>query len=453
MSFKPGDNTFSDLLNNRKVVAFIAIAVLALIAVCVFGFTLLRSLSDKETPDEATATPFTSTPVALPPNEEPLIVGISDSSTITVALDMPVSLRLGDVSYTIEPQVIPPSGEWLPANAGEGTAVWVYGSIINYVIGLPDSADNRLAMEQLVPGTQMVLTTRGGTSHTFTFNSRDTVPTSNRDVFAQNSPGLTLILLGADGQDRLVVKGRYVVADTENAGPSNVVELGESAQFDEIQVTVNGATTLQDRPEAPANMAFFLVDFELKNLGLTALDTTSLDLLLVDELGNQFVLDAQASQLGNYPPLSGFLNANESVQATAGYQIPVDLSSTSLRWLVAHGSGGRVQVNIPFAGSTSAGQLTNITLIRADVSSDLTSLILAGQITNLGEEQAVVTEGDVSLQTDDGVKYLLLSTNPPFPWTVPPGETRPYTVTFQRPQLATAVFTVLNQGFALTGLR
>ena len=94
-----------------------------------------------------------------------------------------------------------------------------------------------------------------------------------------------------------------------------------------------------------------------------------------------------------------------------------------------------------------------MSLARVEVSTDLASLILGGQVTNLGTQPIVITESDVSLQTQDGSIYLLLSTNPPFPWTVPPGQTVQFFLTYQRPPTDTAVFRVLNQGFQLTSLR
>jgi hypothetical protein len=66
----------------------------------------------------------------------------------------------------------------------------------------------------------------------------------------------------------------------------------------------------------------------------------------------------------------------------------------------------------------------------------------------------VVTEREISLGTADGSTYLMLSTNPAFPWAVAAGQTRQFTVTFQRPlQSDSAIFTVLNQPFQLSNLQ
>ena len=75
-----------------------------------------------------------------------------------------------------------------------------------------------------------------------------------------------------------------------------------------------------------------------------------------------------------------------------------------------------------------------------------------GQITNLGDKELIVDVGDLSL-TSQGTVFLMLSVNPAFPWRVGAGQTIQFLVTFQRPLADTAIFTVLNQSFQLTGLR
>jgi hypothetical protein len=81
-------------------------------------------------------------------------------------------------------------------------------------------------------------------------------------------------------------------------------------------------------------------------------------------------------------------------------------------------------------------------------------LILSGQVVNMGDQLAVVSEQSISLRTADGAAYLLLSTNPAFPWSVNAGQAQNFTVTYQRPlNTDTAVFTLLNQPFQLSSLR
>ena len=446
--------SWRESLSNPAVLIAGGIALVALLAVVVLSIILWQSGDDEtDTAVSGSPTPFNSSNDTF--TGEALVVGMSDSSTISVTLDMPVTLGLPGQQFNVQTQIIGADGTWTPTTdaAEAGTAVWVYGSIVNYVVGLPDSEANRALLEGLAPGDEMVLATRGGTRFTFSFNNRSNVPVTNRDIFAQNSPGITLLLLGSEGNERLVVNGRYVVAETNNAGGS-VVNLGETAQLENVQITVNSTTYIADRPEIPPGFALFLVDYQIQNVGLTALDSGNLQLGLVDSLGNQYVVSPVAAQLGNFPSLAGFLNANQVTQASAGYQIPLGLESNTLSWVVTNrSSGAQVYVSLPFTGGSAVAEGLSISLARVEVSTDLTSLILGGQITNLSTQPIVVTESDVALQTGDGAIYLLLSTNPPFPWTVPPGQTLQFFLTYQRPPADTAVFRVLNQGFQLTNLR
>jgi hypothetical protein len=178
-----------------------------------------------------------------------------------------------------------------------------------------------------------------------------------------------------------------------------------------------------------------------------------LRLTLADHMGNQYALNPTASQVGNYMPVGGPLGPGQTARATAGYQIPAGLSSPTLRWVVTRlDTGSQAQVNIPFRGAAELGQQALVTLQQGEVSLDGTSLMLWGQITNLGDQPLVVQETNVSL-ISNGSFYLILSTNPRFPWIVAPGQTADFSLTFQRPSGDTAVFTVLNQPFQLTGLR
>jgi hypothetical protein len=418
-----------------------------LVLVCLFAVLLLRpegaSLVEGPTP-----TPFVEV-IAQPIAADVMI----SSDTMSVSVAAPISLDVGTRTFSVQAQTIPVDGAWAPAIANPNTAVWVYGTVINYVIGISDTAENRAAVERLAPGDEMTLRSRDGSIYNFAFSSRRFVPVTSRDVFAQTTPGITLVLMGSTGQERLVVQGRYVVATTTPAEDPNVVELGETAQFDGLQVTVTGAAHLFDRPEVPQGFAFYLIDFELQNISANVLDAGLLRLALIDHLGNQYALNPLASQIGNHLPLGGPLAPGQKVQATAGYQIPAGLESPVLRWVITRqDNNSQVQVNIPFRSGADVGEQAVVMLQQAEVSLDGTSLLLLGQLTNLGDQPLIVQEQNVSLSSD-GTIYLILSTNPGLPWVVGAGQTMPFSLTFQRPVGSAAVFTVLNQPFQLDGLR
>lgn len=439
---------------NRWLAVFMGIVVLGVFALCMIAVLMLLSFRQGTSLlGGGEPTPFPTSVGSATAGQEPLVVGVSPSDTISVTLDMPATLSLRGQSFTVQPQVIGADGVWLP-EIEDNTTAWVYGTIVNYVFGLPNTSDMRALLEQMDVGDEIEMVTQNGVTYTFSFNSREEIAPNNRDIYTQQVPGVTIALVGNGNENRLVVNGRYVVSDTAGNIQANTVELGEPVQLGDLQITVTGSVYDPSRPEAPAGFAFFRIDYQIQNVGLTAVDTTRLRLLLTDDLGNQYALSPVASQLGNFPNLSGFLNAGQSIQATAGYQVPMGLNSQTVQWVVADSnSGAQIQVVVPFAGGSNALAQTSISLIDATISADQISLVLEGQITNLGEQPVIVTESDLSLRTAEGAQFLLLSTNPAFPWTVPPGQTLQFFVTYQRPPADTFVFTVLNQPFQLTLVR
>ena len=195
----------------------------------------------------------------------------------------------------------------------------------------------------------------------------------------------------------------------------------------------------------------FIVDFQIENLGTNPLDTGALQFVLSDETGTQYSFNAIVSQEGQFPLLGGLIEPGTIRQASAGYQIPSNLGSETLRWEVRRiDSPGRVDVVIPFGGSG----VDNVTVVleSANISTDGINLILGGAITNAGSRSLVISESDIKL-TNGGTVYLVTSTTPGFPWTISSGESMPFALVFQRPDQPTAVFTVLSHSFDLNGLR
>jgi hypothetical protein len=388
-----------------------------------------------------------------------VIVGaIAGGTPISLSVNAPATLEIGAQAFAVRPEIIGPDGVWEPELGQDQSAVWVYGTLINYVIGLPDSGNNRAMLEGLAPGATISLVLRDGSRHGFAVTSRESVPTNRVDLFAQNLPGITLVLLRARGDERLVVRGDYVVDTSASSGAmpgaGSQVSLGETAQLDNLRLNVTGATSLFDRPEAPPGFIFYLVDLQLENIGTEAVDLGQLRFALRDDLGNQYALNPQGSELGNNPAPAGLLAAGESRLVSLAYQLPSGLTSPSVTLLIGREGGtGQVQVTLPFAGGgEEAMRASGVTLQNAEVSEDGTTLTLMGQVSNSGTQPLLVSEGNVSLVAN-GTVHLMLSTNPAFPWVVPPGQAIPFTVSFQRPAGAEAVFTLLNYPFQLTGLR
>ncbi len=429
----------------------IGATIASLVLLCLFAVLLLRSQDG----DEATPTPEVADGETVETDIFPY-ESISESGAITVTLETPIFIDIAGQQFSVNAEVLPTSGVWTPATLDETTAAWIYGSVINYVFGLDNTRENRELLEQLAIGDEIMLTSRSGASSTFVVSSRNEVAGDNREIFAQRSPGVTLILVEEDPESaRLVVQGRYVLSDAQEATQAGrVVEIGETAQLEGLQFTVTAVGTQYDRPEVPSGFAVFHIDYQVQNVGTTDVDTGRLTTVLADDVGNLYALNPMASQLGNYPPLSGSVAPGQAFASTAGFQIPAGLSSPVLHWQVSLvGTSSTIQVNIPFQNASTESQQVIVQVQDASVTPDGVGVLIVGQITNQGNQPVVVDVTDVSMSGTTGTVFQMLSTNPAFPWTVPPGQTLLYAVTFQRPLAGDAIFSVLNQSFQLTGLR
>jgi hypothetical protein len=467
MSDESGNEQAGSVLAGRwPLIALVALIVVSLGAVCALGYSLLNrsglTVGDNSSEggeESAEPTPFTQQVGEAPADSEAIIYGISDTSTITVTLDAPLALTIADREFVVLPQTVNPDGSWSPGVSGDSSAGWVNGSIINYIMALQATNSNSELLESLAPGAELTITTQSGSDFVFEVAGTRQVAADDQSIFAQLAPGITLLLTGAGDDQRLVVDGRYVSAESpsrQGASETNPeVGLGEAVQLDGLQVRLDNVTYVPDHPDTPPGFAFFILDGQMQNTESTTVDAGTLRLSLVDEIGNQYALNPVASRLGDNAPLTGgFLSAGQSLPFTVGYQIPVGLSSTALKaQVVRQDTGSGVQFTIPFSAGGGA-EAANITLQSVEVSADLANLTMTGQVTNSGEQPIIVAQSDVTLRTPDGASYLILSSNPPFPWTIPAGQTLLYAVTFQRPLTAeTAVFTVLNQPFQLDGLQ
>lgn len=457
------DNGSPSFLSGRVPLIILSLlVVISLLAICGLGYALWRSGAGG---DSETAEPAPGDPTPFPESGagqtgsttgggEALVYGISDSSTVSVTLDVPVSLSIGGRNLMVQPVSINSDGTWSPPVAGEDTVAWVHGSIVNYIMALTPADQNKAMLESLASGDQMVITTQSGSEIIFEFESSSLVPVNDTSHFSQLTPGLTLALLAEGNDERLVADARFLMTESSRSAEnsSSQVGVGETAQLANLQVTATGATYLPNDPNTPPGFAFFIVDFQIYNAGTNAVDISNLQLTLIDEVGNQYALNPVASRLGENAPLTGgFLSAGDTLAVSVGYQVPQGLASTSLILTVRRtDTGEQVLVNIPFSGG-NAVQNTSIALQSVTVSADLASMNLTGQIVNNGDQPVVATQEDVWLRTTDGASYLMLSTNPGFAWTIPPGQTLQYAVTFQTPPGAdTAIFNVLNQSFQLS---
>ena len=432
----------------------IGAAVVALIAVIALGAHLLRSRSDQDGA-QPTLDP-TELAVYSAPTDDTLLM---DSGTPQPQAGVPISLTLKGLEYTILPYRVQGDGEWLYPEGQSGAAVWVYGTIINYVIGLEGTDANKAMLQNLVAGDEITMTTSNGSVYYFGFANREEVAPDDTDLFVQGQPGLTLVSLGGKDESRWAVHATYShiqEAGTagQTVGPS--VSIGEPAHLGEIRVTALATSYLFDDPRVPEGWAFFQVDYQVENFSSEVLDPNRFRMELQDGTGATYSINLPASEAGAFGFLLLTIPPNTMAQGTAGYLVPAPLQGPKLSWSFSRLDAPEsvVKVLVDFQSpqeSMDPRQLADIVLSGAELSGDRTLVTLWGTVSNNSEALLTVAPEEVSL-TGDGEPVALRGADPALPWNLQPGDVLSFRLTYQRPGSGVATFTIIDRPFEISGL-
>ncbi|MFK7800706.1 MAG: DUF4352 domain-containing protein [Anaerolineae bacterium] len=455
-SSSPGNSLFS-IDFTPQLLLMSVLGLLGLLLVCVFGVLLVDPLGWTDEPDDGVNVEVIESEgegLNTSADGSDAIVIFDGGTPLSIDLDPPSSLELDGKTIPIKAQFVTEAGSWDPDIADGRVAEWVFGTIVNPVFGLSGSEENELLLQKLVPGDKIKINYNSGDDREFLVSGREFVSISDSELFAQNRPGVTLLWLGGNSPDnRLVVYGEYTLPEStaSQIEDDRIASPQEPVVFGNLAITVNqfqlgGANTI-----APPGFSIFLVDFVIDNQGNNRIDSGLLRISLKDQQGNQYSMNSAAAASGTFPALSGFIEPGSQKQATAAFQIPSGLSGNLLEWKMSRVDiPGEISVGIPFGGNDAMNAA--VTLTAADVSEDGATIIVSGSVTNGGSQSFLVNASDVSL-TENGTVFLVFSTTPGFPWSVPPGQVVNFSLSFQRPAGSSATFTLLGDSFELNGIR
>jgi hypothetical protein len=431
----------------------IAVVLVALALVIVLGFLAFRpdsqTAAGKTTPESTLAAEY-----VLPAADSLLTV----SGTPVPQASVPVSLTVKGISFSVLPSRVQEDGE-LRFPAGEsGTAVWVYGTIVNFVMGVEQTKANNALVESLAAGDEITMTTTSGGVYRFGFTARDALDTTDPDLFSQRRPGLTLITVGGKAENRVVVRSTYLgMQEGVEEASVPVVSVGEPAQLGDIRLTILGTSYVYEGEEVPQGWAFYLVEFQIENFSQQVLDPNRFRMQLQDGAGNTYSVNLPASQAGTFGYLMLTIPPNTVAQGTAGYLVPAPLQGPKLSWSFSRLDSPEnvVKALIDFQSPQQAvdpRQLAVVTLTGAELSGDRTLLSVWGTLTNNSEESISLRAEDAALRGGENI-MAIRSADPAFPWTLQPGAAVSFRLAFQRPATSVAIFTVLSQPFELRGLQ
>ncbi|HIP72336.1 MAG TPA: hypothetical protein EYH05_13190 [Anaerolineae bacterium] len=255
------DNTAERRRTLIKVGIFVGV-------ILVFLFFVFRGraqrVGEQEVVAEGTPTAEVSgegTPVPTPPLPE--ITGVDDSlqtigslgGALTIGRPSAIELHYGrteeTIALAIDPSKSTPKGE-LRYNettmlSDNPVAVWLFGTVLNYAIGIPDSM-----VRNLEPGDRITLSTDTGASLRFVVAETGQVANYEAGrLLSQNRLGLTLFALPAIAEDDVSFAiANYDIASEEDrrqiayeVGDNFALNAGGELQISAVQFshTVDGA--------------------------------------------------------------------------------------------------------------------------------------------------------------------------------------------------------------------
>jgi len=439
---------------NLPLPVIIGATVIGLILLVYLAVRLFGGDADKDgikpTPDATALSEY------VVPTSDALV---TDGGTPQLESPVPIFITMKGLQYEVLPYPIQQDGTWRYPAGQSGTAVWVYGTIINYAIGVEQTRANLAVLESLAPGDQITITMSNSAVYRFGFVGRGQLASAGINLFDQTRPGLTLVSLGGDLETRVVVYGEFLgVAEQYQSGQPGIVSfsVGEPAPLGETRVTVLGTSYLYDDPRVPDGWAFYLLDFQIENLSQEVLDPNRFRMELQDGVGTSYSLNLPASQAGTFGFLALTIPPNTVAQGTAGYLVPAPLMGPRLSWSFSRLDlpDRIIKVMIDFASPSEVidpRQMAEITLLGAELSGDGTLLSVWGTVLNGSQEELAVMIDEVVLQCG-GAALALRAADPAFPWQVEPGGVLGFRVTFQRPPLPTATLIVLGRSFEISGM-
>lgn len=422
-----------------------------LVIVAVVLVVAIRSLfrADETTgiPLEVTRVSVSPLPSPVGPSSSPVIAEVGDTQ---LSLPAPVALEAGGSTFSVQATTMAGDGTW-EVTSEPGTATWVYGTVINYLLGLPSLPENQELVQALQSEDPIILRLSNGTRLTFRVADHRGLTPEDLTPFSQASPGLTLVVRG-DGPPWSGVTANFETA-IELTPPAEgvVAQVGQAVQVGDARVTVQQGAIQTGQGNPEAGTAIYGVEFLVENNSGAPLDPGDFLMLLMDGLENRY-LPSSAAMEGL---LSNPIPPGQEVEGMALYVVPEMLVGPELTWVFspAVGSELRARFAIPFTPESTAPSVSafEVDVFDAFIGEDGQVLHILADIYNDGDTAITVTVDDVSLSSSAGEMGLNMAA-PQLPWTVPAEDFREVELMFERPDASSAVLAILGYSFEISGL-
>lgn len=364
---------------------------------------------------------------------------ILQESGVPLMTTMPHRLEVGNIAYEVVP-VMPQQGRW-PIPATEQTlAVWIYGTVINYVVGLPYTQAIESTLAGLSSTERITLTLDNGTALVFGSPQAQRIGANDVSPIAQTRPGITVVLLGGDQVSRLVVQARYLPEESLVADVQRVDGLG-------LEVLA------ADRAGEAGDFSYFVVEFRVYNERDTAVDPRFFDMVLEDSAGQRYSVHPEATTLGAYGRLEAVLEPGSERSGSAGYLIP-NTALPPLTWIFRADASAThaTRFVLPFTSPAPQPPIPDVVLDDVFVDERRNVIVVLGTVYNDGSSPLSVTVDKVALTHAAG-QSALQSASPMLPWTVGANQWQDFELQFAQPLNATTMqLTILGFVFEIEGL-
>mgnify|MGYP006292116623 CR=1 FL=1 len=373
-----------------------------------------------------------------PPTLPPDISVVEENNTPMITVQ-PERINITGRAFNLVP-VTEEKGRWpIPARAND-TAVWLYGTVVNYVIGVPYTETTTSLLAGLTGSDRITLTLDNGTALIFGSPQAQRIAPNDTGPMAQRQPGLTIVVLGGDQATRLIVKARYLPEESTES---------EGQRVDGLSVEVLKSGVVEEAGDTRR----FVVEYEVNNEGKTPVDPTFFDLMLEDGEGQRYPLNASVTAQGEHGALQAPVATGESAQGSAGYLIPRNVEPP-ITWIFRAdpASTEAARFVLPYQPPPPRPPEPRVELTSAFADSTRDVIVINGVLHNDGASPLTVTREDISLTSSQGASSLQAST-PLAPWTVEADGQMNFEVQFSRPTgVDKVLFGLVGFTFEIEGL-
>ena len=452
-------NVFGPLWDDPRARPLLLISLLLLVGVCALACFIvgLVLISERNTFTGIFNT-APSGPTATPPPIEDIVV---NGTRMPAAV--PTQLTIGSNTYIIERALLDEQHNWKYDAEKKKTGYWVAGTLVNYVIGLPTSEENKALFDSLKPNDLLFLATGVGNLR-YRVSEVGAIKDDDLTILRdQTSPRVTLILLGEGNGERRVVISNY----TDESVANELTAIGVPINLGDVRVIATGQRLLAgNQVGLPPGRNYYQVNLQVTNLVTRIVDAGQFFTELEDGAGSKYVLSEPGSSAASANgwakgALQPTGQANDTITVTAGFEVPDTLAGPNLKWQFAIDKNAPeiAKVAIPYKQlvvqptiAPTGAPRAHVTIVNANISPEGNELRIVGEISNLTAEPLTVSLADIKLDTAAGQPIALNQAIPPLSpaWTINPGATLTFQANFIRPPGGTEViFSLFDKRFSI----